>query len=273
MLSSETLRLLGLSRKELMVLDKLQKGLNTPVKISNVTNISRPAIYAILQNLKKRGLVESRIKIGKKQWHLVDEREIESRLYDVKRELLNLSKGRGEKNDKSDSTVVVHRGKSAVKALVNKIFFDHKGERFIGLQGDVPNIGWNQVFSIEETRLINQAIKKNGFIVESILPKGWFETQTKLSGLNWAKDFEGRTTRVNFMDPSYFEHGGQAWVFKKMLYLFDLSEEIIIEIRHSEIQKMILALFKFIQDNSRNIDVNQMLRDLIAKEESRIKLK
>lgn len=44
-----------------------------------------------------------------------------------------------------------------------------------------------------------------------------------------------------------------------------LSEEVVIEVKNSEIQKMILAFFTFMQEHSRTIDANALLRDLIEK--------
>jgi hypothetical protein len=46
-----------------------------------------------------------------------------------------------------------------------------------------------------------------------------------------------------------------------------LGEELVIEIRNSEIQKMLLAFIRFIQDNSRVIDANALLRSVIAEME------
>lgn len=48
------------------------------------------------------------------------------------------------------------------------------------------------------------------------------------------------------------------------MYLFALNEELIIEIRNSEIQRMILSIFEFMQENSPAIDANELLRRLIA---------
>ena len=44
-----------------------------------------------------------------------------------------------------------------------------------------------------------------------------------------------------------------------------IQEEIIIEVRTSETQKLVLSMFHFMQDHSRKIDVNALLRDLIEK--------
>lgn len=243
----------------------LQEGQNTPLLLSRTTRVSRPAVYAILQNLKKRRLVNSRITNGKKHWQLVSQQEIEETIYETKRALLKIPKGSEELHGLSDSMIVVHRGVEAIKQVMLSLFSENKNERFFwGFQGNVSAVGWNKIFSVEETNRINRAIKSNGIITEALLPKGWFEEQTKLLGIEWAKDFEGRTASVHVLDPKYFKHGGQCWIFKDSLYLFALNEEIIIEIRNSEIQRMILSIFEFMQENSPVIDANDLLRKLIS---------
>jgi hypothetical protein len=44
-----------------------------------------------------------------------------------------------------------------------------------------------------------------------------------------------------------------------------MNEETAIEVCNSEIQKLILSVFRFIQDHSRKFDVNALLRELIVK--------
>jgi biotin operon repressor len=267
--TTESLKLLGLSKKEQKVLTALQAGSNTPVKLSRVTDVSRTAIYAILQNLKKRGIVISRVQNGKKSFSLAGEREVEETLYAAKRALLKIPEGREEVHGLSDSAVIVHRGNESVRKVLNGMLSDNKNERFYGFQGDIAAINWNKVFSVQETNAFNRAIKRNHVIAEAILPEGWFERETKNLGVGWAKDFEGRTTRVNVIDHEYFAHGGQMFIFKESIYLIALGEELIIEIRNSELQRMMLSFFKFIQDNSQVIDANALLRRLITEGEAK----
>ena len=44
-----------------------------------------------------------------------------------------------------------------------------------------------------------------------------------------------------------------------------MNEEIIIEVKNPEIQKLTLSIFRFMQDNSKKLDVNEKLRKLIEK--------
>lgn len=258
------LSVLGLSKKEERVLVALRDSAGTPLELSRITKVSRPAVYAILQNLKKRGLVQSRVVDGRKQWRMCDVRHIDEVIAGAKRALLDTPQGSEEVYGMSDSSVIVHRGAEAIKEAMLSLFANNTHERFLwGFQGDTSTIGWNRVFTVAETNRINRDIKNNHIITEAILPDGWFEKQTRLLGVGWAKDFEGRTTRVNVIDPKYFKHGGQCFIFKDSVYFFALNEELVIEVRNSEIQKMIRSLFTFMQDNSHVIDANGLLRRLM----------
>jgi len=266
-LSREQIRLLGLSGSELAVLEALRAGHNTPLLISEHIKVSRPAIYEILDRLHKRGLIKSNIRGGKKHWSQSRDKDIEQELYSSKRQLLGIEEGIDEVRGLSDSTVVAYHGGEAIRGLLHKILKDNKNQRLYGIQGDTPAIGWSRVVGIERTNELNRIIKQNNIIVEAIVPYGWFERQIKLLGKKWAEDFEGRASATHIVDEKYFQHGGQIWIFKNSLYLIAMNEEIIIEVRNSEIQKLILSMFRFIQDNSQKIDVNALLRELIAKDE------
>lgn len=256
--------MLGLSKSEEKILRALQSGVKTPLALFRETKVSRPAIYAILKKFKDRGLAVSRIKDGKRFWRLVDERTLDEALYSAKRMLLNIPEGREEVHGRVDSAIVVHRGAEAVKKLFKDLFAKHPNQRFYGFQGHESAGNWNRLFSTAETNKINRDIKRNSIITEGVFPEHWFEEQTHLLGVEWAKDFEGRTARISVIEPKYFEHEAQLWIFKDTLYLLAINEEMVIEVRNSEIQKMIQSIFGFIQDNARTIDGNALLRKLIA---------
>ena len=259
---SKTLKILGLSNKEEKVLLAIISGIKTPLLISKETKVTRPAVYDILKKLKFRGIVKSHIINGKKIWQLCNKDDIENGFYEAKKILLSLSHESKEVEGLGGSTIIIHRGKENIKTLLKTIFLDNKNKRLYGFQGNMSTIGWDKIFTTEETSEINQIIKKNGIIVEAVLPIGWFEEQTKTLGIEWAKDFEGRSSRFHIIEPEYFTHGGQMFILKDSLYLFGLNEEIIVEIRHSEIQKMILMFFRFMQDNSQLVDGNSLIRKI-----------
>jgi len=260
----ELVRLLGLSTKERKVLEAIKGGHNTPLAIAHKTNISRPAIYAALKRFKNRGFVNSHIDGGKKYWSLASVRNIESALYDTKKFFLDISDGVEEVMGLSDSTIVIHRGKPAIQKLVLDIVKSYKGQRLYAIQGEAIVNAWNKVVGLEKINDPNRLIKKNDIITEMIFPFGWFEKQGPLLGKKWMEDFNERAAITHEIDEEYFQHAGQIWAFKNSLYLMAMNEEIVIEVRNSEIQKLLLSMFRFIQDNSRKIDVNRILRELLG---------
>lgn len=266
----EEFALLGLSKKEGEVLEALKGGLNTPLQISRETGVSRTGTYDILKSFQKRGIATQYTQNGRKYWKVAERKNLEYKFFEAKSALLGIPEGAEESLGPADSSVVTHRGKEAVKKILSHIFVEHKNERLYGFQGDLAADYWRKFFTVEEINHINRMIKKNIIITEGIVPYGWFERFTKKWGVGWAKDFEGRATRTHFVDEKYFEHGGQVFIFKNSVYLIALNEEIIIEIRNSDIQKMILSFFRFIQDNSRLVDINALLRDLIAKYDKKV---
>lgn len=264
-LISEQIKLLGLSAKEVRVLNALRRGQSTPLLISRYTKVSRPAVYEILTRLKTRGIAVKNIRNGKNYWSQVKDVDLERSLYETKKAFFGISENVEEIHGLSDSTVIVYRGGEAIRKLLFGIIKDNKNKRLYAIQGDVVVIGWEKVFGTERTNEINRYIKKNSIIVEGIMPYGWFDRQSKLLGKKWARDFGGRMAVSHEVDEEYFKHGGQVWIFKNSVYLIAMNEELIIEVRNSEIQKLILSMFSFIQDNSQKFDVNERLQKILGK--------
>ena len=86
-------------------------------------------------------------------------------------------------------------------------------------------------------------------------------------GEEWGRDLEGRTSSAVYLDKKYFEHNGQIFAFKDVMYLMALNDKMVIEIRHSDIQKMILAMCTFMKERGEKVDINRTLRVLIEKAE------
>ncbi len=260
------LEILDLSLKEEKVLLAIIEGCGTPLSIASETKVTRPAVYDILLKLKKRGLVNSRIKEGKKTWALVDQRELPSSLYETKKVLLGLSDGREEAQGVDDSLIVLHKGKEAVKKILHDMFVFRRHERFLSLTGVSPISDWSALMTTDEIGNFNKLVKKNGLITELIASHGWIEEHFNAVGKEWATDYEGRTASTVYVDKQYFSHEAQLFAFKDALYLLALGDQLIVEIRHSAIQKMILSMYSFMKDHGEKIDANKLLRDLIANE-------
>ncbi len=260
------LSILGLTGKEEKVLLSVQEGHSTVVDIAAYTKVSRPSVYDILKKLKRRGLVMHKTDDGKKRWYMENERKLTDNLYLLKKKLLSFVDGKEEAEGVTDGTVTVHRGDEAIRNAIWDIFSSRKNERFQGYMGfDQVAAGWETLFTMQEISTLNKMVKENKIITESIFPKNWVENMFAKYGEVWAKDYEGRTASSVYVDVKYFHTSGQLFAFKDVMYLLALKDKMIIEIRHSDIQKMILGMYSFMKDNGEVIDINKRLRDLIAR--------
>ena len=269
----EKVKILGLSIKEEKVLMSVIDGFNTPLLISDNTNVSRPAVYEILKKLKKRGIVTTIIINGKKYWSLSRKEDIDRDLYEAKKVILSISEGSEEVKGLSDGAVVVIRGKEAVLKLITSIAKDYKNERLYAMQGDSVQKGWDDIVGLDKINDFNHSLRSNGVITEAILQNNWFEDHISnlgdKEGLLWAKGFNDRAHATYQIDKKYFNHAGQIFMFKNSLYLMAMNEALVVEIRNSELQKMIKQMFSFIEEHADKINVNQKLNDIIKNLEER----
>lgn len=266
-----SLSLLGLSKKEGRVFEVLQGGLDTPVRIAKETNISRPAIYAILKQFEKRGLASSRLVNGSRRWTMASAQQLDEMLFAFRSSISKVPDGKRELYKETETTIALYRGKKAVNELLQRLFAEHRGERLRGFQGDNVYPAWRDLLGLDSIAAMNKSIKKNGLIVEAILPEGFFPRAITKMGTAWAKDFEGRTYRASLIGEEYFAHGAEVFLFKDSAYLISMKEALIIEIRHSEIQKMLGLIINYVQDNSKSVDGNDILRKLMDTERKVVK--
>lgn len=258
------LRIFGLSPKASTVLSLVKAGHTTPVQIAKHANISRPAIYAILQNLAKQGLVEEKKSEEQRYWQIAHISQINSLLESAKDNLLGHPEERGLQYKTNGVQVHIYRGKETIAELLKHLFINHRGQTCVGIQGDNVYEGWKEVLGIEFINELNKGIKKNKMIIQAIVPQGNFARAVETMGLEWAKHFEGRTYRVNEIAEKYFNHKGEMFLFKDSIYLISMTEQLVIEIKHSHIQKQLLALIEYVQETAKVIDGNEALRKIIS---------
>lgn len=258
------LKLLGLSPSAIKVFIALKAGHATPVQISKETNVSRPAVYTILGQLEGRGLVTQKGSGGTKSWAISSAVQLNKIFNDLKAEVLGSRNEKEALYEEGNIEVKVYRGKKTIAELMRQIFQKHRGETCIGIQGDNVYEGWRDLLGLETINDLNKSIKKDRMVIQAIVPENHFVRVVDTMGLEWARHFEGRAYRVNEIDESYFEHKGEMFLFKDSVYLLSMSEGLVIEIKHSHIQKMLSSLIQYIQDTARVVDGNQILRELMA---------
>ena len=257
--------LLQLSNNEQIILNLLDNESATPVALAKKCTIPRPTIYITLEKLHDRGLIIKKKISHKTYWQKNSDEEIEGLAYRFK-ELLSVSSSiRQEKISITDSSqVVVHRGQKAIFKLFSGLVDEHAGEKMIALQGNLAGYAWSKLFNVEEINIINKKIKKNKIITELVTSKEWFKSQTKLFGIDWARNFEGRTIRMQNVGDEYLNYASQIFIFRDKVFIDSMSDKVFIEIKNPEIAKLLVSITQFVQDHSEVLDANKLLRELIG---------
>ena len=286
MSNSNLHKLLNLTSNEVKVFNTLCNNFNiqniksetkhTPLSISAGTKIVRPTVYITLDTLKGRGLINRYTLDGKKYWKVNNDSEIIELLQNSKKFLLSTPSGsesyagsksrEGSKNnDVLESIVKVYRGKEEIKNLINHLFTNHKHERWQAIQGNRVSAGWYQIFGLDGINHVNELIKKNQMITDGIMPHRWYKEEFDKYGISWAEGFMGRMAATSEIDQKYFDHDGQIFLFEDSAYLLALNEELVIEIKNSQIKSILKEMVHYITDNADKVDVNKELRRLIDK--------
>lgn len=247
----------GFTAGEVEVIEALQNGHQTPLSISKHTALSRQGVYVALGHLVERGVVEIDVSQNKKLWRLVSSEDFDRATAEAKGTLY------GEVAP-SLSSVREYHGKVAVTNLLLKILTETKREDFVGIQGDGVYADWVRVLGSANINYINQCIKKNQLVVRAIMPEGNFERAFTIMGNEWAKHFKGRSYQANLIDEKYFVHKAEIFLIKKRLYFICMRDELVLEMSYPEFIKMFLLILSFIQDNSRLVDGNEILKNLVA---------
>lgn len=209
--------------------------------------------------------MEKRKDQGKSYFRVADSHALEASLQDAKKFLLGVPDGRQELSHNNTPLIFLHRGRASIEALLRHIFENHKNQKMYGLQGNKSTDAWEGLIDVATISSLNHSIKKNHIIVYAFLETGWVLSSAKKFGSEWVKSFEGRTTSVHEVPAKYMSYSTEVWLFKDSVYMLAPKEEIVIELRNSELVLMMKTLFSFIEDHSKQIDVNQLLRGFLNK--------
>ncbi len=250
--------LLRLTRNENRVLKALIRDKTTVITIASHASLPRTTVYGVLAMLKKRGIAESFISDGKTYWRIVNNVKLRRSIAETRNALLQLTDGNEEVYAEGDSTIVVHRGTAAIKKLVFEIFREHKYEKLHEVIGSLSNAGWLSMFTIEEGVALNALIKKNEHITDGIMEEHWFQTTMQEVGSEWANVYAQGATIAHIIPLEFIKHAGQIYLFKDTLYLLALDERIIIEVRNSEIVKMIKGMVEYIKEESKSLNLRAL---------------
>ncbi|MES2953304.1 MAG: helix-turn-helix domain-containing protein [Patescibacteria group bacterium] len=257
-------QILGLSPNEQLVLEALSLA-KTPLLLSEKTRIPRPTIYLTLASLSKRGLVHRRIAHRKHYWERISDDETSLLLDSAEKALKVGEEERIRIASVENRTIILHKGSKAIKTFITSLLSSHKDERIFGLQSTEVGDSYERIFGKGGIDTLNDLIKKNRIILDSVLPNDYFSKMFARFGAEWASHFEGRSTSVRVIDAEYLNHAVDMLVFKSTAVFIIHHEELALEIKSPELVRLISSLLAFLKDHAKTTDANATLRTLMEK--------
>lgn len=255
-------QVLSLSQNETLVLGALS-SVKTPLKIARATGIPRPTVYLTLASLSDRGLVHRRIAHKRHYWSRASDDEASMLLDSAEKALQADKQERARITGAHDRPIILHNGPKAIKSFISHLLAEHQGERIYGLQGTEVAESYEQIFGKGGLDALNDLIKKNRIILDSVLPNDYFSKMFARWGTQWAAHFEGRSTAVRTIEPHYFDHAVDMLVFKSTAVFIIHKEELALEIKSPELVRLMSSLLSFMKDHAQMLDANAALRLLI----------
>jgi len=256
--------LLQLHNNERVILSLIDKH-TTPLELARNSKIPRPTIYLTLEKLKARGLIKRKKEHHKIFWIKVPDKELQYNLQELQKNLISEETGEEKILLEEKTQIIIHRGKDSIIRAFENILTQSTKERLIIIQGDDSGKAWDKNFGLENINRFNNIIKEQGIITELITSKKCFTDQVTQFGLDWAKTYEGRSTRVQNIYSKYLSYSSQVFIFKNQVFLISMIDKVFIEINNEQISKLLVSFSRFIQDHSEIFDVNMLLREQLNK--------
>ena len=230
--------------KEISVLKSLRIN-KTPLEISKDIHTPRSTVYVILEKLKKRGLVKSEKLHNKKYWFL---RKTSDETPDLHFET------------KLNPNIKVYMGKEGVMDFLTQLTTsDHI--KFQALNGDKNVESWNNIVGIEQITKFNNIIKENNLISDIISSHVFIKENKEVLGETWQKSFTEKPTEYHILDSRYTNYGAQIILKKGKVFILNMKESIIFEIKNEDIYKCFTSIFEFIKDNSKKVNVGSLVKE------------
>lgn len=263
--------MLSLGKNESIILSLMRREQEaTPLRLAKLCHIPRPTIYITLAKLENRGLVRVRKVNKKKVWQIVDRALIKDKIEDLKNTLTSDKDTYDRIKITDDTDITIHRGSDAIVNLFNGFAENHNGKRLMGMSGSLSAQAWKDVVDLESINTINSTIKDKGLLTEMIANESWFRQQVDMFGESWIEHFTGRATQIHFIESKYLDYESQIFIFGNELYLVSMREKLFIEVKNRQIARLIISLLNFVEDNSRVVDINQILKNMAHKKGPRV---
>ena len=263
-------RLLALTEHEADMWASLQKGDKNISKLARETGFPRTTLYTAIESLKRRGLVTSRAKGRAVVVSAIDHGTISELFTKSALEFNDTGSVRIATNDDHYSGFTVIYGKDAMlntwKRLANK-----KGERVYCIQPSRSLVSTIKRFKAGEFVPLNEAIKKNRVIMESIIREDNLSTYLDFHAAKPAvqkaiiKSFLGRMADTTLVGNEHLNNNADLLITSREAFLLNWEQEVVIEIRNRDMIELLKEFFELAKGYGKKIDFNRYMEGYLRR--------
>jgi hypothetical protein len=190
-----------------------------------------------------------------------DSRKIEESMTGALNDLRHLAgEEQLEIKHKKDTSIVIHRGESAMRKIILRAITLNESERFYIMQGSYPDDGWARIFNMKNIVKINAILKKKKIIGESVIPDNYFRRLVPYFGKAWAISYVDRMNVVYMLPEKYFPSRAEILIFRNRAIILNMPEEIAVEIKNLQVLTLLRSVFEIMKDSAQKINMREELK-------------
>lgn len=262
MFNKEAVKLLSLSKKEDKILAFLA-GIShsTVTDIAMEIKIPRTTIHFLLKKMAKRELVEKVAVNGHYEWKIFSKTDFSQKLrrllsdFESKTDILGGIEGQG-------IGVEVYSGKEKIKEIYKNILKIGSNERVYIIQGNKSAKKALEKIEKEYFFDFHKAFKKKGIIMEGVIGESTLEIFKRLM----TGELESHANRLivtHIVPDQFVDFDIDIIIYGNYVFIINLEEENTVFIKNIFIVHALKSLFAFMQANSRKIDLNAYIKQII----------
>lgn len=247
--------ILGLSENERKIIKAIlenPEGL-IPTRLCKTTDLARGSVYLVLQNLKKRRLVDHHKNLN--IW--TKSQKLQNIWVYVSRELIHGPKSESISNMHDALDIRVYSTKEAIVELYSKLVLTNQNQRVYSFQGLKEVKGWLNTVGLDKIIELNEKQKETQLIEERVLPRSYFKTLKKALGDRWVESYIGPMTSTSIIDDSYFDSPVELLIKGNSVFIVWMEKAKIIELISEDVAKLFKNMFRFIAENSKKVRVQE----------------
>lgn len=261
-IDSKTAKILGLTKDEVLVIEKIT---NTPLKIAEIstqTSIPRTSLYYMLPKLEDRGFIEQ-IRQGKKiLW--IKSKNIKTTYEKALGTLIDSNEEHLTPHIFSEKTKVTVLRKEKIVQIFEDISNLTPRTRIYGIQPDVSFMQAVEYMPLAKLVEINNIIKQKNIIVEAIIHERSIDSIQNLFNKDdlriFLESFGGRSADTVKLPSDYLDKTmAEIYLYNNTIAIINWKEQFAVTIQNQDVFQLIIEMFKSTKYLLQRYDQNEKI--------------